>query len=83
MTYTVNDLCERYSVTEHTILAWIRSGELSAMNVGRTPGAKKPRWRITEAALQAFELLRSSEAPAPKPVRRTRERSADQVVFFK
>lgn len=83
MTYNVHEIQERYAVGEATVLGWIHGGELAAINVGKEPGKKKPRWRITEAALQAFELLRSSEAPAPKPVRRTRKRSADQVVFFK
>lgn len=82
MTFGVKDICERYGVGEHTVLGWIKNGELSAINIGRSPGGKR-KWRITEAALQAFELLRSSEAPAPKPVRRPRKRSADQVVFFK
>jgi hypothetical protein len=44
--YTIADLVNRYGVTEHTVLGWIRSGELKALNVGRTPGAKKPRWRL-------------------------------------
>jgi len=55
MTYTVFDLQQRYGVNEHTVLAWIHSGEISAFNVGRAPGKKKPRWRISEMALQAFE----------------------------
>ena len=42
---TVGDLCERYGVTEHTVLSWIRSGELKAVNVGRRADATKPRWR--------------------------------------
>ena len=54
-TLTIRDVCERFVVTEHTVLAWIRSGELRAVNVGRAPEAKKPRWRITQAALDAFE----------------------------
>lgn len=82
MTFGVKDIRERYAVGEHTVLGWIKSGQLQAINVGRAAGGK-PKWRITEEAVKAFELLRSSEAPAPKPVRRTRKRSADQVVFFK
>ena len=29
------------------------------------PGAKKPRWRITQEALEAFELARTPTPPAP------------------
>jgi excisionase family DNA binding protein len=57
--YTVQDICERYGVTVTTVLAWIDGGELSAINVGRRPGARKPRWRITQEALDAFEQLRT------------------------
>jgi excisionase family DNA binding protein len=76
--YTVQDLCERYGVTGHTVLAWIRSGELRAVNVGRRLGAGKPRWRITQEALTEFELLRTPTAPAPK-VRRKRQ---PEVIEF-
>ncbi len=38
---TVRDLCDRYAVGEHSVLGWIRSGELRALNVGRRPGSKK------------------------------------------
>jgi len=66
---TVQDVATRYGVGLHTVLAWVRSGELRALNVGRKPGAKKPRWRITTEALEAFELRRS-HTPPPTPARR-------------
>ena len=43
MTYSVQDICDRYGVGEHTVLGWIRRGELKAINVGRSPGGKK-KW---------------------------------------
>lgn len=43
---TVRDLCERFHVGEHTALAWIRSGELAAVDVSRKRGGR-PRWRAT------------------------------------
>jgi excisionase family DNA binding protein len=42
-TVSVKDVAERYGVTPHTVLSWIASGELRAVNVGRRAGAKKPR----------------------------------------
>lgn len=77
---TVKDLCERYGVNEHTVTAWIRSGELRAINVGRKPGGKKPRWRITAEALASFELLRT-HSPPPARTRRRRQ-SAGYVLEF-
>lgn len=79
MTYTVRDLCNRFSVHEQTVLAWIHSGELKAVNVGVAPGKKKPRWRITQEALAAFEALRTPTPPAPRSRRR---RKANDVLDF-
>jgi excisionase family DNA binding protein len=80
-TLSVCDLCERYGVGEHTVLGWIRSGELRAVNVGRRPGAKRPRWRITQEALAAFEMARTQTPPPPKS--RRRNRPADVIEFYK
>ena len=81
MNLSVKQVCERYSVSEGTVLGWIRSGELRAMNIGRKPGAKKPRWRITESALEAFEQMRTPTPPMSKT--RRRKRQADVVEFYK
>jgi excisionase family DNA binding protein len=72
---TVKDLCDRFGVGEHTVLGWIRSGELKAINVGRRSGMKKPRWRITPESLEAFELLRTP-TPPPSPTRRRKQSTA-------
>ena len=69
MTYGIKDLRGRYGVGEHTILGWIRNGELKAIDVSRTKGGR-PKWRITQAALDEFESLRATTAPTPKPTRR-------------
>jgi excisionase family DNA binding protein len=79
---TVARVAERYGVTEGTVLAWISSGELKALNVGRKPGAKKPRWRVSETALEAFEAARSAAAPAPPKARRPRRQNNDVVRFY-
>lgn len=80
-TLSVHDLTERYGVGEHTVLGWIASGELKAVNVGRRLGAKKPRWRITQEALEAFEALRTPGPPAPQMKRR--KRPTDVIEFYK
>jgi excisionase family DNA binding protein len=78
--YTVQDIQRRYSVTVHTVLGWIRSGELRAINVGRKPGARKPRWRISEAALEQFELSRTPTPPPPRA--RRRKQPAEVIAFY-
>lgn len=79
-TLSVHDVCERYGVSEHTVLGWIRSGELRAVNVGRRPGGKKPRWRIPQTELEAFELARITTPPPPQ--RSRRKRPADVIEFY-
>ena len=81
-TLTVADVAGRYGVTESTVLAWVRSGELRAVNVGRSARARKPRWRITPAAVEAFEAARTAAPVAPASPRR-RPRTADVVEFYR
>jgi excisionase family DNA binding protein len=78
--FRIEDLCQRFGVTPHTVLAWIHGGELKALNVGREPGTRKPRWRISEVALHAFEQLRTAARPLPRSSRR--KRPADVVKFY-
>jgi excisionase family DNA binding protein len=78
--YTVQDIQERYGVTDHTVLGWIRSGELRAINVGRRPGARKPRWRITQEALEDFEARRAPTPPAPRA--RRKRQPAGVIEFY-
>ncbi len=77
---TVRDVATRYGVDVHTVLHWIDRGELRAVNVARRPGGKRPRWRISEAALHAFETGRAA-TPAPAR-RRPRKRQADVIEFY-
>jgi excisionase family DNA binding protein len=78
--FFVRDICERYGVTEHTVLGWIRSGELRAVNVGRSPGARKPRWRISQQALTDFEAARTTAPPPPRT--RRRQQAAEVIEFY-
>jgi excisionase family DNA binding protein len=78
---TVRDVMNRFGVTQGTVLGWIRSGELKAVNVGRSPGKKKPRWRISSDAIVAFEASRAA-AQAPAPKQRPRRSQPDVVEFY-
>ena len=75
----VKEVCEHYGVGEGTVLGWIRSGQLRALNVGRRLGARKPRWKITREAVEAFELLRTHSPPPPTTRRR---KSSPEVIEF-
>ena len=79
--YTVEQISTRYRVKETTVLGWIHSGELRAVNVGRAPGKQKPRWRISVEALAAFEAARTP-TPTPAPGTRRAKRATAGVVAF-
>lgn len=80
-TFTVADICERYGVDEHTVLAWLKTGELKGFSVSVRPGSKRPRWRITEQALAEFELSRSPTPPTPR-ARRRKSADADTIRYY-
>lgn len=78
---TVDSVRQRYGVTEATVLGWIKSGELRAVNVGRRLGAKRPRWRISQDAIDAFEASRTP-TPTPPNQRKTRRRTSADIIEF-
>ena len=81
-TYGIQDLKKRYGVGEHTVLGWIRRGDLAAINVARRAEGGRPKWRITDEALAEFELLRGSQ-PEPTASRRRRKKDDTIVQFYK
>lgn len=80
MTFGVKDLCERFAIGEHTVLGWIKRGELRAIDVSRNRG-RRPKWRITPEALAAFEQLRTPTPSLPRT--RRRNESANVIEFYK
>lgn len=78
--YAPKVVAARYGVTVQSVLAWIHAGELRAVNVGRNPNARRPRWKVTEEALAAFEERRAKPAPMPRASRK--RRPADVVRFY-
>lgn len=77
---TVREVAARYGVGQHTVLSWIRSGELRAIDVSTRAGAKRPTWRITAASVEAFEALRARTPPPPKVGRR--KKAAGEIIEF-
>ena len=79
--YTVRQVAERYGVGQHTVLRWIRDGELRAIDVRRTRAARRPGWRISQAAIEAWEQARSA-TPTQPPTRRRRPKAAAVIEFY-
>ena len=61
MLYTVQEVAEHYGVHPNSVLMWIQTGELKAVNVGSKIGVTKSRWRITQKALEDFEEARTAK----------------------
>ncbi len=55
---TPPQIADRLACKPETVIGWIRTGELAAINLAR-PGCIKPRYRVSPQALADFELRRS------------------------
>jgi hypothetical protein len=60
------------------VYAWLRSGELVGINVGR--GSKKPRWRVSPEDFERF-LERRKTGERPK-ASRVKVQPAEHTRFF-
>ena len=75
---TPPQVAEQLGVNASKILTWIRSGELTAINVAASL-LGRPRWRISQADLAVFEARRSAIAPLKA---RPRRKTVGVVQFF-
>jgi excisionase family DNA binding protein len=71
--HEVAPVAQQFGVSPHKVLRWIEIGELTAVNVAATTSSR-PRWRISQEALDAFIAARQSRPAAPAPIR-TRKRA--------
>jgi excisionase family DNA binding protein len=75
---TPPQLARQLRVDVHTVLGWIRTGELRAINVGSR--GKRPRWRLDPADVAVFEQRRAAQ-PEARPQRR-RAKSGWTFQYF-
>lgn len=73
-------IAKEWGIRVATVLAWIRSGELPAIDVSAKPGVSKPRFLVDRAELEAFERRRSVRPPQQKRRRRPQPRDVIQFV---
>jgi hypothetical protein len=79
--FTVAEVAAEERVGVHVVLRWIASGELKAHNAARHANARRPSWRITAEALDAFRAVRTP-TPAPRKGRRRRGRQEYRLQFY-
>jgi hypothetical protein len=75
--FSVREVAHRYKVNEDKVRAWIKRGELAAVNTSSIM-CGKPQLRVLPEALAEFERRRAVAKPAPKRPRRCR----DEIDFF-
>lgn len=77
--FTPPEVGSRFRVEAAKVRGWIESGQLAAINVA-TKGATRPRYRISEHALEAFLAGRAVAKPAPAA--RQRRRKPEHVIEY-
>jgi len=73
-------IAKRFQVKQQVVGKWIRSGELAAVDVSESRG-RRPRWRVSQEALDAFLASRGNRPPAK--VTRRRRKSPGVTEFFR
>jgi excisionase family DNA binding protein len=79
---TTQQFAERYGISVRNVEKLLRSGELTAINVG--VGRKNKRWRIRQSDIEAFERRRLSTPTTAGGQRRRRaeQESPGYTRFF-
>jgi hypothetical protein len=77
---TVRDVARRYRVSPDKVRGWIRRGELVAINTAEGV-CGKPRFVVTQEALECFERGRRTFAAPPPKVKRLK-RPAGWVDYY-
>lgn len=77
---TPPEVGRRYGIKPERVIAMIRSGLIRAIDVSSV-GSQRPRFRISEADLHAFENAREVRPPPSKPTKKRRSKS-DVIEFF-
>jgi hypothetical protein len=70
-----------YGVSPAKIGAWIRSGELRAINAATRPGGR-PRYLVDLADLAAFKAGRAIQPPTQTSSRPRRKKPTSVIEFF-
>lgn len=55
-TMRIGEIATRFAVTKEVVLRWIKSGDLTAINV--SSGGRAPRYRVSPEAVEAFVASR-------------------------
>lgn len=77
---TPPEVARRYGIKAERVIAMIRAGLIRAIDVA-SPGSHRPRFRVHQADLIAFEHSREVK-PRQKKTSRKRRSKSDVIEFF-
>ncbi len=78
---TPPQLAVRWGVHPDKVLHLINTGELKAINLAMAANGR-PRWKITQDAIERFENARSNRPQEKKPRRRRRQAASSEKDYF-
>lgn len=78
---TTSELARRWRVSANKVRAFIKHGELRALNLATKP-CGRPRYRIAEDALEQFETERAVAVRVAPHGRRRHEKSNTGIIEF-
>ena len=76
---TPPEVAKRYGCKPSKIIAWIRRGELRAVDLSDQPGVGRPRFKIDPLDLAAFE---NNRIQLPQPAKRRGRVPAGVTQYF-
>lgn len=77
---TPPELARRWGISADKVLAWIRSGELKAIDAATKRGGR-PRFLIDNSDIAEFEARRIARSVV-RPIRRRRRGDTQTIQFF-
>lgn len=81
---TPREYAKHLRIKPSTVLGWIRSGELRAVNISRSVSSKKPRYLIDAIDIESFENRRSNFKPQrTTAIKPRRKQAADFIEYIK
>ena len=79
--HTPPEVGRRYGIKSEKVILMIRAGLIRAIDVA-SPGSRRPRFRIHETDLIAFEVSREVRPALKKSSRKRRPKKNDVIEFF-
>jgi excisionase family DNA binding protein len=79
MGFSPNEVARAYRVSRETVMAWIRAGQLRAVNIATDA---RPSYRVDAAALTEFMDAREVKVNTPRPTSRKPAAASQPAEYF-